>query len=311
MFVRSKLKASVTTYKARSSGAKPTPQERFLVVPCAFQFSRRVSRARYSLAVDVFKFQRGVIPIQEREVRLKRVERHERRESLNSLSPTCLHPCPREGFVLRTASLQVRLAGYVKFLLECVLFAERLPMCNLSWTSGEYNGRAPPASYQTHTLSMLNVLLRLRGLTVLEVKDSPFLPWMSSGSTNRSYEAVIADIKARLHVDYKTPNQRGGQRGGERSAKVGADGKAGTGAKGGTGTSMVDRAKEGHKVGADGKAGTGAKGGNGMSMVDRGKEGGAASAKVGADGKAGTGAKGGNGMSMVDRGKDGFPNEYQ
>ena len=99
MFVRSKLKASVTTYKARSSGAKPTPQERFLVVPCAFQFSRRVSRARYSLAVDVFKFQRGVIPIQEREVRLKRVERHERRESLNSLSPTCLHPCPREGFV--------------------------------------------------------------------------------------------------------------------------------------------------------------------------------------------------------------------
>ena len=116
MFVRSKLKGSVTTYKARSSGAKPTPQERFLVVPCAFQFSRRVSRARYSLAVDVFKFQRGVIPIQEREVRLKRVERHERRESLNSLSPTCLHPCPREGFVLRTASLQVRLAGYVKFL---------------------------------------------------------------------------------------------------------------------------------------------------------------------------------------------------
>ncbi|XRB20977.1 polyubiquitin [Pseudoscourfieldia marina] len=178
-------------------------------------------------------------------------------------------------------------------------------MCNLSWTSGEYNGRAPPASYQTHTLSMLNVLLRLRGLTVLEVKDSPFLPWMSYGSTNRSYEAVIADIKARLHVDYKTPNQRGGQRGGrrggERSAKVGADGKAGTGAKGGTGTSMVDRGKEGAKVGADGKAGTGAKGGNGMSMVDRGKEG----AKVGADGKAGTGAKGGTGTSMVDRGKEG------
>jgi len=40
------------------------------------------------------------------------------------------------------------------------------------------------------------------------------------------------------------------------------------------------------EAGADGKAGTAAKGGTGMSMADRGKEGAKATAKAGADGKA-------------------------
>jgi hypothetical protein len=90
---------------------------------------------------------------------------------------------------------------------------------------------------------------------------------------------------------------------GATSAAIGADGRAGTGARGGEGMAMIDRGARGGAasaaIGADGRAGTGARGGEGMAMIDRA----ALANAIGADGRMGTGDRGGKGMANEERGR--------
>jgi hypothetical protein len=152
---------------------------------------------------------------------------------------------------------------------------------------------APPAGLR-HTVDAVRFLLAHF--------EAHALDWLF-------FESGIAYFNIHLGVFGHTAScyaHVNGALGGAASAAIGADGRAGTGARGGGGLAMIDRGTLGaaasNAIGADGRAGTGARGGEGMANKDRGALGGAASAAIGADGRAGTGARGGEGMANVDRG---------